>query len=360
MDTRSLLSGALLVAGLVLAFAGCDGVGTSPDEIESDTTGTSAFRPSPKDSAAISDSLKRVAPGATLTVPIDSVANEPDSTEGSGPLQFDSVSVSDEAPAEVELQNNSTEALLVADSSTTGETIEMSFRPAYGEFVSDEMGMLLVTIQEANNPPEFEETGPFSVSETASSGTEVGDVDATDGDGGDPDEGVTYQIIAGNTGGALAIGSGDGKLTVSTPSAIDFEQATSFTLTVEASDGTNQTEADVTVNVEDEAPAILDQTIGPVSEDAKQGDPVGMVESGGDQSSVMYSITSNADPDGDGTGAFAIDGSTGQVTVEDPGDLDADQFGDLDIGVEVTDGTNPAQATVTVEVSATDNAKVEE
>ena len=156
MDTRSLLSGALLVAGLVLAFAGCDGVGTSPDEIESDTTGTSAFRPSPKDSAAISDSLKRVAPGDTLTVPIEAVANEPDSTEGSGPLQFDSVAVSDSGPAEVELQNSDTEAVLTAADTASDGSVEMAFRPAYGEFVSEETGTLAVTIQEANQAPEIE------------------------------------------------------------------------------------------------------------------------------------------------------------------------------------------------------------
>jgi hypothetical protein len=147
MDTRSLLSGALLVAGLVLAFAGCDGVGTSPDEIESDTTGTSAFRPSPKDSAAISDSLKRVAPGATLTVPIEAVANKPDSTgDCGGGLRFDSVSVSSSSLADASLHDGETEAKLEAAPDATGD-VEMAFRPAYGECVSEETGTLPVTVK---------------------------------------------------------------------------------------------------------------------------------------------------------------------------------------------------------------------
>jgi hypothetical protein len=154
MDTRSLLSGALLVAGLVLAFAGCDGVGTSPEEIESDTTGTSAFRPSPKDSAAISDSLKRVAPDSALTIPIEAVANKPDSTgDCGGGLRFDSVSVSSSLLADASLHDGETEAELEAAPDTTGD-VEMAFRPAYGECVSEETGILPVTVARDDEMPQ--------------------------------------------------------------------------------------------------------------------------------------------------------------------------------------------------------------
>lgn len=155
--TRLFLGACVLTFGLAFGLTGCDGVGTSPGEIESDTTGTSAFRPSPKDSAAIPESFKQVAPGDSLMIPIHAVADEPDSTEGNGQdLQFESAAVSDSAAGVelVELQNGDTLAVLTAaDTASDGERAEMDFRPAYGEFVSEETGTLPVTIEASEDGP---------------------------------------------------------------------------------------------------------------------------------------------------------------------------------------------------------------
>ena len=70
----------------------------------------------------------------------------------------------------------------------------------------------------------------------------------------DTDEGdtVSYSITAGNEDGKFAIGSSGGQVTVA--GALDYETTSSYTLTVEASDGNGgKDSASVTVTVVDVA-----------------------------------------------------------------------------------------------------------
>ncbi len=84
-----------------------------------------------------------------------------------------------------------------------------------------------------NRPPAFgSATYSFSVSEDAATGAAVGTVSAPDPDEGDS---VTYSITAGNDGGKFSIDSSGGSITVA--ASLDYETVSSYTLTVEASDG---------------------------------------------------------------------------------------------------------------------------
>ena len=84
-----------------------------------------------------------------------------------------------------------------------------------------------------NRPPTFDASSySFSVAEDAATSTAVGTVSATDSDEGDT---VSYSITAGNDAGKFAIGSSNGQITVA--GTLDYEAASSYTLTVEASDG---------------------------------------------------------------------------------------------------------------------------
>ena len=60
---------------------------------------------------------------------------------------------------------------------------------------------------------------------------------------------------------------------------------------------------------------------------------------------MTYSITVNANPDADGNDAFAIDPVTGEITVNDAGDLNYEDNTSLTITVEADDGTAPRPAT---------------
>ncbi|MCY4059360.1 MAG: cadherin domain-containing protein, partial [Gammaproteobacteria bacterium] len=86
-------------------------------------------------------------------------------------------------------------------------------------------------------------TYSFTVSEDAAVGTAVGTVTATGAS-------VTYAITAGNDAGAFAIGQSTGAITVA--GALDYETTTSYTLTAQASDGSQgTTTATVTIDVTD-------------------------------------------------------------------------------------------------------------
>ena len=112
-----------------------------------------------------------------------------------------------------------------------------------------------VTNNTGNNPPAFafpsgQTAYAFTLIENDDGSTTpvaVGTVEATDTDAGDT---VRYSIAAGNTGSVFAIDASSGAITY-TGSGEDRETTPSFTLTVRASDGTNNTDATVTVTVAD-------------------------------------------------------------------------------------------------------------
>ena len=105
----------------------------------------------------------------------------------------------------------------------------------------------------ANNAPAFPVPSyAFNLAENAdgsSTAVAVGTVAATDPDSGDT---VEYSITAGNTGSVFAINSSTGAITY-TGSGEDYESfttpASAFSLTVQASDGTNSVTITVTIRV---------------------------------------------------------------------------------------------------------------
>ena len=88
-----------------------------------------------------------------------------------------------------------------------------------------------------------------------------------------------------------------------------------------------------------------------VSEDASIGDAVGTVSATDPDEDDMVSYSITAD---DSDGKFAIDESTGEITVE--GDLDYETTDSYTLTVEAGDG-NDGSATATVEISVTDVAE---
>ena len=105
-----------------------------------------------------------------------------------------------------------------------------------------------------NSAPVFDAAPyTFSVSEDVSVGDSVGTVSATDADEGDT---VTYSITGGNEDEKFAIDDGTGEITVAV--ALDYETDSSYTLTVEASDGKGgNATATVRISVTDVSPEDL-------------------------------------------------------------------------------------------------------
>ena len=141
---------------------------------------------------------------------------------------------------------------------------------------------------------------------------------ATDPDAGDT---LTYSIAGGNIGNAFAINSSTGQITVANAAALDFETTATFTLTVQVQDAGGLTDAaTVTINLTDinEAPTVNNATFS-LSENSANGTVVGTVAAtdpdAGD--TLTYSITG-----GNTNNAFAINSSTGQITVNNAAALD--------------------------------------
>ncbi|MGF1623260.1 MAG: cadherin repeat domain-containing protein, partial [Alphaproteobacteria bacterium] len=168
------------------------------------------------------------------------------------------------------------------------------------------------------------DTAADLVLETAVNGTPVGiTARATDSDSFDS---VTYSL-SDDAGGRFAIDATTGVITVADGSLLDYETATSHTVTVLATstDGSTSTES-FTINLTDDTSeasvsAISDANAGAnsVSESAADGTAVGITALATDADatdSVSYSLSDDAG------GRFTIDAATGVITVADSSLLD--------------------------------------
>ena len=127
----------------------------------------------------------------------------------------------------------------------------------------------------------------FNVSETATNGVSVGSVVTTG------DSPVTFAITGGNIGSAFTIDN-TGMITVADSSAIDYETLATYSLTVEASDGTNPVSGTVVIDVIDvnESPVgpvtDNDAALDSVAEDAASGDYAGFTALAIDSRRLRY------------------------------------------------------------------------
>jgi len=211
---------------------------------------------------------------------------------------------------------------------------------------------VVINLMDVNEPPVVS-GGPFSVAENSPAGTVVGTATA-----GDPDAGQssTFAITGGNSGGAFAIHPTTGQITVTTPSALDFETTPIFSLTIQATDNGSPARsgsATVTINLTNvnEAPA---PSGGPfsIAENSASGTSVGTVTHGDPDSgqSHTFAIT------GGNTGsAFAINAATGILTVSNSAALNFETTPSFSLTVQVTDNGSPAlSGSTTVVINLTD------
>ena len=240
-----------------------------------------------------------------------------------------------------------------AISAGTGEltvvgTIDYETTPTYTLTVQVSDGMTLATATITINVMNVNDNAPtiaaqiFSVAENAANGAAVGTVTATDADG----DALTFSITDGNTGNAFAINAGTGAITVA--GTLDRATTQTYTLMVRVSDGTTSAEAAVTINVTDaggnEAPTIAAQTFS-VAENAAANTPVGTVTAtDADNDGLTFTITAGND-----AGAFAINASSGAITVA--GTLDHETTPTYTLTVQVSDGTATANAAITINVT---------
>lgn len=205
-----------------------------------------------------------------------------------------------------------------------------------------------ITVNNVNEAPVID-VQSRSVTENLPIGTLVGTpLVATDSDG-DP---LIYSVTDGNVGDAFAIDETTGQLR--TAKMLDFETVSTYSLTVQVADrltGNNPLtdSAVITVTVTDgNDPPNIESQSRTIEENSEPDTLVGAPVVATDQDAgdtLTYAIISGNVGD-----AFAIDQSTGQITVVAP--LDFETLATYSLMVRVTDSHNESdQDVVTVNVS---------
>ncbi|MFY9477244.1 MAG: cadherin domain-containing protein [Aquabacterium sp.] len=191
------------------------------------------------------------------------------------------------------------------------------------------------------------DTSPDEVNENASNGDEVGiTARAIDADG--TNNTVTY-TLSDNAGGRFTIDAATGVVTVLDASLLDFEAATSHSITVLATSSDGSTSSQVfTIATTDGSEAgvgpvsDVDASPNTVMESAANGTTVGITASAIDPDvidTVSYSLSNNAG------GRFTIDATTGVVTVANGSLLDREAAASHNITVVATstDGSSTSR-----------------
>ncbi|MCF8379125.1 MAG: cadherin domain-containing protein, partial [Bacteroidales bacterium] len=211
---------------------------------------------------------------------------------------------------------------------------------------------VVVNLNDINEPPSISNQS-FSLDENSANGSTVGTVLATDPDNGQT---LSYSIDAGNTDNAFAINATSGILTVNNAAVLNFEQTSSFTLTICVADngsGSLSSQASVVVNLNDinEPPSISNQSFS-LDENSANGTNVGSVAATDPDigQSISFSIMS-----GNPNGAFTINSSTGLLSVTNSAEIDFELNPVFNLIIEVTDdGTTVLSSQAGVQVILND------
>ena len=212
-----------------------------------------------------------------------------------------------------------------------------------------------------DNSPVFTTSNAISVAENT---TAVGTVIATDADL--PAQTVTYTITGGADSAKFSLTTG-GVLTFKT--APNFESPTDvgannvYEVIVTANDGSGRTTPrtiNVTVTNASEFAPVLNDTTFSIAENSANNTTVGTLAAtdGDGTNTFTYSITA-----GNSLGIFAINASTGAITVASNTNLDREQIASVVLTIQVSDGgpgtplTDTAAITINVS-GVNDNSPV--
>ena len=197
------------------------------------------------------------------------------------------------------------------------------------------------------------DVGANEVSEGASTGATVGvtafadDADATDS--------ITYTLDD-SAGGLFTIDGSTGIVTLN--GTLDRETATSHGIVVRATSTdlsfTTQGYTITVLDVNDTPPVITPAQVFDIDEDASVNDSVGsVVATDADTTGTLsgWAITA-----GNSDGVFAINSSTGEITIADTTNLNHEVADQYTLTIEVSDGVATVNETVTIDINDVNEA----
>jgi len=179
----------------------------------------------------------------------------------------------------------------------------------------------------------------YSLDENSATGTAVATIRAADLES----DSLSYSILSGNESGAFSIGSTTGALTVANVSALDYETNPSFDLVVSVKEAYTGPMLSATTSVSISLNDLSTRFGQPsysfdLEEDAGAGETVGQVEASVVDTATIqnpyYTITAGNDD-----GVFAIDSSTGLITVFDGTGLEYDTNSSYGLSIGVSEGS---------------------
>jgi hypothetical protein len=161
-----------------------------------------------------------------------------------------------------------------------------------------------LTINAVNDPPEISD-GTFAIEENSSTNTNVGSLTVSDVDS----TSLTVTITDGDSNSAFAINNSGG-LTVNNGSQLDFETKSTYTLTVQVSDGTLTDVAQVVINLTDvnEAPEVSSIADTSTNEDTSKSISFSVTDV---ESNALTITVSSNDLTKVNQGAISINGTAG-------------------------------------------------
>jgi len=209
------------------------------------------------------------------------------------------------------------------------QSVTVRVKDAGGKYYDESFKIAVENVNEA--PTDLTLKGN-AVNENSAPGTVVGQVTVKDIDRGDTH---TYSL-ANDAGGRFTIDAKTGEIKVADGAKLDYEGATSHSVTVRVKDagGLTYDEAfKIDVKNVNEAPTDLTLKGDTVNENVKAGTVVGTVTAkDADKSEKFtYSLEDNAD------GKFTIDAKSGQIKVATGAKLDFESDPDHSVKVQVKD-----------------------
>ena len=210
-----------------------------------------------------------------------------------------------------------------------------------------------ITINDLNDVvPIIATAQVFHVTEQSPNGTTVGKVIATDGD-------ITttsfqnWTITAGNSSGCFAVNSSTGIITVVDNTGLNPSINQSFTLTLTVSDGTNtsssQTVSIIVAAVNDDNPVITSSQSFAIDENSANNTVVGTVlATDPDYGTVFQNWAITA---GNTSNAFAINPTTGVLTVNNSSVLDYETVTSFSLTIQVSDGVHTGTGTIIINLN---------
>ena len=197
---------------------------------------------------------------------------------------------------------------------------------------------LIITVDDVNEAPSLTNAlAASSFAENVSTGTTIASASASDPES----QTITYSL-SGTGSGNFAVDSA-GNITLA--AGLDYETATSYSLTLSASDGVNTTNNSLTITIDDvnEAPS-LSNTLAASSfaENVATGTTIASASASDPEAqTITYSLS------GTGSDKFAVD-SAGNITLSSA--LDYETTTSYSLTLTASDGTNSTSNTINVSI----------